>query len=437
MVVGAGLSGLVAARELARRGAEVTVFEARDRLGGRVWTLRDGDFPPLHAEAGGEFIDGDHEALIGLARTLRLPLRRVLRTGFGLALSIDGRIRVTRSQATIWRQLQRALKPAIAAFEATGCDSTSGAAAAIARLSLAELVERANASAAVRALADALRAYFLADPDRLSALAVVEQASESGPPGRQKVFRVDGGNDRLLEAIVRDARLSIRLRHVVGAIHQDVDRVRLLVEDPRRRIGVEADYVVCTVPLPILLEWSFTPPLPPAQRRVFETLSYGPATKVFLRSDVPWWRRRGRPNGFGTNLPVGAVWESCEEVRGGSDLSLLAGGSGSAELRALVESEGVAGIMRHLRWLGRPAQLPRLARVVSWESDPWARGGYAVFGPQCDPADAPLLRRPFGRVFFAGEHTSEHWQGFMNGAVESGLRVAAELEGRERLERWR
>jgi monoamine oxidase len=438
MVIGAGLAGLVAARELTRRGAEVTVFEARDRTGGRVWTLRDSDFLPLHAEAGGEFIDGNHQAIIDLARTLRLPLRRVLRAGFGIALSIDGRVRVTRSQATLWHALQRSLKPAIAAFEATGCDWTSGAATEIARRSLADLVIRQPANASVRALADALRAYFLADPDRLSALVVVEQASEGGSLGRQKMFRIDGGNDRLVDAIVREARLSIRLRHVVRAVHQDTDGVRLLVEDHRRhRVGIEADYVVSAVPVPVLLEWSFTPPLPDAQRHAFEALSYGAATKAFLRSDSPWWRRSGRPNSFGTNLPVGAVWESCEEVRGGSDLTLLAGGSGSAQLRTLLESEGVAGAMRHLRWLGTPRERPHLARVITWESDPWARGGYAVFGPEFDPVARPLLGRPFGRVFFAGEHTSENWQGFMNGAVESGLRVAADLEGRERLERWR
>ena len=180
--------------------------------------------------------------------------------------------------------------------------------------------DRAQGDAAVRALAEALRGYFLADPDRLSALVVVEQASESGSPGREKMFRIEGGNDRLADALVGDARLSVRLRHAVAAVHQDVKGVRLLVEDSRgRRVGVEADYVVCTVPLPVLLDWSFTPALPDAQHRAFEALSYGPATKVFLRSDVPWWRRTGRPNAFGTNLPIGAVWESCEEMRGGSD----------------------------------------------------------------------------------------------------------------------
>jgi monoamine oxidase len=437
MVVGAGLAGLVAARELTRRGAAVTVFEARDRTGGRVWTLRDNDFLPLHAEAGGEFIDGNHQAIIDLVRTMRLPLRRVLRAGFGIALSINGRVRVTRSQATLWRALQRSLRPAIAAFEATGCDWTSGAATEIARRSFRDLVIRQPANANVRALADALRPYFLADPDRLSALVVVEQASEGRSLGREKMFRIDGGNDRLADAIVREARLSIRLRHVVRAVHQDLDGVRLLVEDHRgRRVGIEADYVVCTVPIPVLLEWSFTPALPEAQRLAFEALSYGAATKAFLRSDSRWWRRSGRPNAFGTNLPIGAVWESCEEVRGGSDLTLLAGGSGSAQLRTMLESEGVAGALRHLRWLGTPAELPRLARVVAWESDPWARGGYAVFGPEFDPVARPLLGRPFGRIFFAGEHTSENWQGFMNGAVESGLRATADLEARERLERW-
>lgn len=438
MVVGAGLSGLVAARELTRRGAEVTVFEARQRIGGRVWTLRDGEFPPLHAEAGGEFIDGNHTALIDLTRSLGLTTRRILRAGFGLALSIDGRIRLTYSQATVWRRLRRALKPAIAAFEAANCDATSGAATAIARISLADLLARADADVTVCALAEALRGYFLADPDALSALVVVEQASEPGSPGREKMFRIEGGNDRLAEALVRDAKIPVRLGHAVSAVHQDARSVRLLVEDARgRRSGIEGDYAVCTVPLPVLLDWSFTPALPDAQRRAFEALSYGAATKVFLRSDRPWWRRAGRPNAFGTNLPIGAVWESCGEVRGGSNLTLLAGASASTQLRDLLDTAGVAGVMRHLRWLGRPPEVPRLARVVSWELDPWARGGYAVFGTAFDTIDAPLLRLPFGRVFFAGEHTSENWQGFMNGAVESGLRVAADVEGRVRVERWR
>jgi monoamine oxidase len=65
--------------------------------------------------------------------------------------------------------------------------------------------------------------------------------------------------------------------------------------------------------------------------------------------------------------------------------------------------------------------------MVTWERDPWARGGYAVFDPSFDPRLRAWLARPFERVLFAGEHTSDRWQGYMNGALESGLRAAAEV----------
>ena len=70
-----------------------------------------------------------------------------------------------------------------------------------------------------------------------------------------------------------------------------------------------------------------------------------------------------------------------------------------------------------------------------WESDPWARGGYAVFDAGFDPALRGWLGQPFGRLFFAGEHTSYRWQGYMNGAVESGRRAAAEIIASHRLSR--
>jgi monoamine oxidase len=67
------------------------------------------------------------------------------------------------------------------------------------------------------------------------------------------------------------------------------------------------------------------------------------------------------------------------------------------------------------------------ARQVIWEHDPFARGGYAYFDPCFDPALRGWLARPAGRLFFAGEHTSLKWQGYMNGAIESGRRAAAEV----------
>jgi monoamine oxidase len=98
-----------------------------------------------------------------------------------------------------------------------------------------------------------------------------------------------------------------------------------------------------------------------------------------------------------------------------------------------VATDGMAGLVKALDWLGSSTARLLGARQISWESDPWARGGYAYFDPSYDPALRQWLARPFGRLFFAGEHTSFQWQGYMNGAVESGRRAAAEVQATHRL----
>jgi monoamine oxidase len=141
-----------------------------------------------------------------------------------------------------------------------------------------------------------------------------------------------------------------------------------------------------------------------------------------------WWRQPGRPRAFGSNLAVGAVWDASEDQKDAALLSLLAGGRASRGLQRILARQGAAGVLEQLRWMpqGHRASLPAM-HTVSWEHDPWARGAYAFFGPRFDPALRPLLARAAGRVFFAGCHTSREYQGYMNGAVESGQRVAMEI----------
>jgi monoamine oxidase len=83
-------------------------------------------------------------------------------------------------------------------------------------------------------------------------------------------------------------------------------------------------------------------------------------------------------------------------------------------------------VVRRIEWLGKPSTL-LASRAIVWDDDPWVRGGYAYFDPGFDPLWRAWLARPAGRIVFAGEHTSIKFQGYMNGAVESGLRAAAEI----------
>ena len=341
VVAGGGLAGLVAARDLQRQDADVHVVEARNRLGGRVWTLRNTLFAPYTVEAGGEFIDGDHKAVRALARELGLTLVRVLRDGFGLALEQNGAVTVHKTQTAVWREFKKALAPIARQLAEVGCDWDSSLAAALARRSFDNLLAARNASADVRAMAEALRGFFLADSDNLSALVGVELSMEDPSPGQVPVYRIKGGNDQLVLGLTPGKHVRFSGEEAVKAVRQDADGVLVALEDKGgARDALIADYIVVTVPAAVLLSWEFAPPLPEDQRRALAALTYGAATKALVRFDKPWWRRRGQPMAFGTNLPIGAVWDAAEEQRGAAILTLLAGGRGSLELRELLAHQG-------------------------------------------------------------------------------------------------
>jgi monoamine oxidase len=434
IVAGGGLAGLCAAFELSRRGASVHLLEARDRLGGRVWTYRDPG-RGHHVELGGELIDAEHEAIRRLASALRLTLVRVLPHGFGLALSIEGRIRVARTQAGAWRALARLFGPAARALEASGGDWHSPAAHSIAMRSFAAVLRASRADPRVVAMATAMRGYYLADPEELSSLVVAEQVAHAAP-GRSAMYRIEGGTDRLVDRLARRIRGRISLRTVLRAVTTTSRGVRVAVDAAdARRAALRADYAVITLPAPLVRGCVFEPPLDAVQRRAFGALRYGAATKAFLEFSKPWWRRPGRPRAFGSNLPIGAVWDAADDQMGAAILTLLAGGRASASLQALLAS-GCDHVVRRLAWLGEPGAGWLAAPSVTWENEPWSKGGYAVFTPGFDPRWRVELSRAHGRILFAGEHTSENWQGFMNGAVESGQLAATSIEQLERIRAW-
>lgn len=430
IVAGGGLAGLSAAYDLSRRGAEVHLLEARDRLGGRVWTLRDAK-TGVHVEAGGEFIDGDQAAIRDLARSLDLPLIRVLRDGFGSALSIGGRLRVRTSHAALWNELRRLLRPVAEAFAEANCDWSSAAAAVIANRSVRDLLRARRATPQLMAMADAMRGFYLAEPDRLSSLVVVEQTLSDGAPGQSPIYRIAGGNDRIVHALSKRIRGTISLRTAVKAVATTAKGVSVTVDSNGKRTTIDGHYAVLALPAPLLRECTLDPPLDDARQTALRRLDSGPATKAFLQFDTRWWRRPGRPRAFGTNLPMGAIWEAAEEQTGVAMLTMLGGGDASQTLQERVNA-GFAR-MKDLEWLGRPEPAHVAFEPIVWEREPWSRGGYAVFGPDFDPKGRPTLPQEHGRVFFAGEHTSARWQGFMNGAVESGLDSARNIERVERL----
>lgn len=430
IVVGAGLAGLTAAVQLQKVGAKVTVIEARPRVGGRVVTVRGLFAHSQHAEAGGDFIDEDQHEIRRLVGTYGLDLRPILRRGFSFVRHLD-RMRAPSAWASgerAWHKLATKLDPWVRAYRMAGERWDSAVAQVLGGQSLACWLDEVHAGAELRAIAKSLRGFFLADPEDLALLAVVDQLAADAP-GQQPTYRIAGGNDRLPAAMAAGLGEALRLNTVARAVRHDVSSVRVTVETATGESSrIKADYLVLAIPATTLRAIPIRPALPPPQACATEALKYGRVTKAVLQFNRRFWRQRGRARAFGTDAPTGAIWEANEEQAGQAGiLTLMAGGQASEDTQKLYAQQGVAGLVRSLTWLGADHASLLHSRLVSWESDPWAQGGYAYFDPGYSPGLRQWLARPYGRILFAGEHTSLKWQGYMNGAVESGLRAAAEV----------
>ena len=436
LVAGAGLAGLAAARDLMMNGADVTVVDARSRVGGRVSTVRDGFVDGQHAEAGGDLIDEDQQEIRRLAEELGLPLSRILRGGFGYARpDASGRMRiVARSSARGWDRLWSTLGSLIRPYRLAEQRWDSPIAADLARRSVAQWLDDIKADEELRSTAVGLRGLFLADPDELSLLALVDQFASSDRSGGWKSYRIDGGNDRLATTLAGLLGERLKLDTEVVAVSHRGREARISVKNGRDSTHLTRDYVVFALPATLLRRIPISPALPAQQHEAIARLKYGHATKTLLQFSRRFWRAPGGRRAFGSPLPFGAVWEGNEEQRGRAGiLSLLAGGGASDATQALTAKKGTSALISSLDWLGaQGAELVR-SHQFTWETDPWARGGYAFFDPSYDPSLRSWLARPCGRLFFAGEHTSIRWQGYMNGAIESGRRAAAEIDAAHRL----
>ena len=432
VVAGAGLSGLAAAHDLIAMGANVTVIDARDRVGGRVWTIRDGFAEQQHGEVGGDLIDEDHDAIRELAGELNLKLTRILRAGFG-AIRRDekGRPRIThRGISRGWERIGNELEPVCRPYRLAEQRWDTPIAMNLARRSVANWLDSQHADEELRATAIGLRGFFLADPEELSLIALVDQfaSNDDDGPVRGAMFRIDGGNDRLATALAAPLGNRLRLKTEIVAISHRGRTVRVAVKQAQTQAQITGDYLIVTMPASIVRRIPFTPSLPSQQHDAFAALKYGRATKTLLQFSKRFWRAAGRPRAFGTPFGIGALMDANEEQRGRPGiLALLAGGAASDETQAIVAKNGPSALVNALDWLGSKDAELLASRQVVWEQDPWARGGYAFFDPGFDPSLRAWLARPFGRIFFAGEHTSIRWQGYMNGAIETGRRAAAEV----------
>ena len=388
LVVGAGLAGLTAAHRLQQGGADVTVFEARDRVGGRVWSHRFDDGTTV--ELGGEWIDSSQQSVRLLVEELRLGL---VDTGQ------DFHTRDLIGHNPIPEEAHRRLTENL--FDAIESIGTK----ALDEMTVANLLEMVGEPGlAMTVLRSRLEGTYGVTLDKVSA---GELDQEFGLTQATAYLRVDGGNDYLARTLA--SGLDVRTSTAVVRISLD----DATISEERSGKDHTADGLVVAIPLPLLRRPGLLSDASDELMNVISSLGMGTAAKVAVATlhEPPMFRRQER------GIPA---WYWTGSGSDGSTRKAVTGFAGTERGVKVLTAEAPTRLAQAVP----ETPLSGAPMVVDWGADPWAGGCYTALGPG-QRALLPALEKRWGKTMFAGEHVNG--SGTIEGAIRSGEDVARRL----------
>ena len=437
-VVGAGLAGLVAARELIRAGRDVVVLEARERVGGRLLNHPIGDGKVV--EVGGQWIGPTQDRIEALAAELGVPTFPTYTAGDNLLVLGGKTSRYTGEFPPFEADTLNDMATALVRIEEMASeiplDSPWTAPQAEAwdaqtlRTFIEDTVKDPGARAVRELVAGAVFTQNSAELSLLHVLFYVRSAGNLSPlltdaEGGAQERRFVGGSQVVCERMADGLGERVVLSAPVRAIEQDGGVV--LRADG---LDVRAHRCIVAVPPAVADRIAFTPPLPPARAQLQRRMAAGSVIKCNVVYDEPFWRESGLsgrvidPEGLLTITFDNSPPDASPGVLMGfveADEAVRLGRLGAPELEAAV----VECLARHF---GARARTPREVIAKRWDAEEWTRGCYgANLPPGAWTRFGHAIREPVGLVHWASAETSTRWVNYMDGAVRSGERAAAEV----------
>lgn len=436
-VIGAGLAGLSAALDLHRAGWKVTVLEARNRVGGRVYSLRnfsDG----LVAEGGGEYIDDTQTRMVALAKqfNLKLGISGSWQSQNGDWASLNGKLGPIMDSKLWGTDLHQEIGNCWNALATLGKNVLDPNQPQVSKE--AEYLDTQSAADWIRSLdvhplaksyfISHIRSEFTTEPERFSLLDLARNGSMYySNPERPRSMRVIGGNDQIAMAIA-DLVPDLQLNSPVTAVRIHTDGVSVTVKQNNSHQTFDSAYAILAVPLTTARLIDFNSSLPAAHRKMVDQVSYGAVTKVIIEYRKRFWEEIGWNGRLATDAPIVYMWHATSHIEHKHGiLTAYTGGENATRLSALTDEERINLIVGEVekRFPGS-SDLIKNTATIAWPNEPYTRGSYMALAPREVIVHWKTLQEPAGRLFFAGEHATPI-QGYMEGAVESGQRAATTI----------
>jgi monoamine oxidase len=439
IVIGAGIAGLTAARELVRQGKSVAVLEARDRVGGRTLNreIEGGEV----VEIGGQWVGPTQDRVLALIDELGLGTFKTYNQGQNVFYQ-DGQRRlytgtVPPVNPAALAEVAGAIQRLNSMASRVPLDSPWTAADAAAWDGQTfETWRRDNlATPDATLLIDlAIRAVFATEPRDLSLLFALFYIHAGGnlnrltdTAGGAQESRVAGGSQRISLRMARELGRRVQLRQEVRSIEWKGKRAEVRTG----REGWTCKQVVVAAAPALAARIRFSPPLPGLRDQLTQRMPMGAVIKGMAVYPQPFWRADGLTGQATSDTgPVRITYDNSPPDGSPGVLLGFIEGQDARDLASRSVSDRRAAVLESLaRYFGPRARTDAIQYVDKpWANDQWTRGCYGAFTPPGVLLGyGPALRSPIGRLHWAGTETATVWNGYMDGAVESGQRVAEEV----------
>jgi monoamine oxidase len=430
VIVGAGFSGLAAAYELSRAGYDVTVVEARNRVGGRVISFSD-LVPGKNVEGGGELIGSNHPAWVGYAKQFKLEFLDVSEEDLEFPIVLNGKRLSAEESEALWEDGEKAFNSIVADAAKVDADRpwTSPNAASLDRRTLGHWIDAIDTAPMTKSL---LRTMMTADngvvtewQSYLANLAMVKGGGLERYWDESEVYRCKGGNQQLATKLAGAIGASkILLRTPVRSIAVADKTARVVLANGKT---LEADHVVLTAPPSVWNKIAIDPSLP---SNLLPQM--GTNVKCLIGLKGPFWRRGELAPEILTDGPISMSWHATDGQAGAGDAIVAFSGGPAADVCREWGARRIENYLAELEKVYRGIRASYVrARFMDWPGDTWAKASYSFPAPGQITAQGPTLFDGIGRLHFAGEYTSYAFMGYMEGALNSGAAVAKRIAVRD------
>ncbi|MBI3194942.1 MAG: flavin monoamine oxidase family protein [Ignavibacteriae bacterium] len=441
IILGAGLAGLSAGYELTNAGHEVIIVEARTRPGGRLYTMREPFSDGMYAELGATRIPENHQWTMHYVSHFGLDLDEFRPTNLNDMLFLRGKRIITshgeepefpveltpeEKELGVMGMRQKYINPILKEVGDVTEKNWLPPASLLHYDSMTWREFLRHRGASVGAVELLTLGHSAGLYNEVSALQMLRVSAEGRK--RRQMYKIRGGNDKLPQVFVERMKDIIHFNSPVVKIEQNAETVRTTMLNSGKQETIVGDYLICTIPFPVLRTIAVTPAFSPNKVKAIEKLWYTSIARVNLQTKTKFWLDENLSGFVRTDLPIMETWDISHNIEGKKGMLLAyASGTSAQQICDMSENVQISFVLDQIeQFFPQIKKEFEVGNSFCWQKEEWSKGAWAWLKPGQYSTIASFLSTPEGRIHFAGDHTSV-WSSWMQGAFESGYRAANEV----------